>query len=147
MELPQELIGILKPGAPALLLSVDEAGFPHSVFTWVVCADQPRLQFVVDIGSGTEKNLQRTGSAALQVIAPGNLIYLIKGRARCVNARMSVPILRLAHYELEVASAKDQSWPESTVAPLEFQWTGTRSQRLQEAETAVLNELRGAAGA
>jgi|SRR3989304_1164964 len=139
---PSDLRSFLTHGCPALLLSVDDAGLPHTAFTWVVCDSQTCLRFAVDIGSGTERNLQRNPAAAVQIIGPDNLIFLIKGKARCVKARISAPGLQLARYELAVTNIKDQSWPHAVVSPLAFQWSESQRQSLQEMEAVVFAELR-----
>ena len=51
--LPQKLVGYLRPGAPALLLTSGADGYSTSAYTWALGLDDKRLRFAVDVG-GTE---------------------------------------------------------------------------------------------
>lgn len=80
-DLPPVLLQILRQGCPALLLTVGPDGFPHTAFTWAVAVDTAHLRFAADHGSVTLTNLERESRAALQIIGPDNLIFLVKGAA------------------------------------------------------------------
>lgn len=139
---PSELQEFLAAGCPALLLSVDEQGYPHTAFTWARIRDDGRLYFAVDVGSGTQRNLNATANAAIQIIGPGNLVYLVKGKAACMNPLMSIAELKLALFELQAEQVKNQAWPGTVVAPFSYQWCGPRSESMRALEAAVFEELR-----
>ena len=44
----------------------------------MVSLDQHTIRFSADLGSGTLINLERENRAAIEVIAAGNFVYLIK---------------------------------------------------------------------
>ncbi len=140
--LPLELRKYLGSGRPALLISNDPDGFPNTAFTWTLVADLPGAQFIVDIGSGTQRNLDRDPRAALQIIGPDNLIYLLKGQVSCVKARLPTPSLALAHYQLNIHTIKEQAWSGAHVAPISYQWPEQQRQEMQALEEMVFAELR-----
>lgn len=142
-DLPEKLFNFLNEGAPALLLTVDEDGYPHTAMTWVVARDRQTIRLGGDIGSTTLVNLDREGRAGLQIIGPDNLIFLIKGRVRQIKERIEAAAFPIAMMELTVAEAKDQSWGDIVhVAPLSYQWVGDKREEMAAMEEAVLAELR-----
>jgi hypothetical protein len=49
-NLPARLLGYLRPGAPALLLTAGADGYATSAYTWVVALDDKCVRFGVDDG-------------------------------------------------------------------------------------------------
>ena len=76
-NLPEKLVGYLRPGAPALLLTAGADGYATSAYTWALALDARRLRFAVDVGGSSMSNLQRTGLASLQVIGPGSRVHVL----------------------------------------------------------------------
>ncbi len=141
-ELPDRLVILLRDGAPVVLVTVGPDGFPHSALTWAVAMAPDRLRFGVDHGSTTLANLERDGKASLQVIAPGNLLALIKGHARMRRTKIEAAPYGMAMWELAVAEVRDQTWAPVVVSPLTFEWTGPEAEKMRGIEQAVLAELR-----
>ncbi len=141
-EMPPRLVGFLERGAPAILATVDDDGWPHLVMTWAAARDSHTVRFGADIGSTTLRNLGREGRATLQVIGPENILFLIKGEARQVKDRIEAAPFPIAMMELTVTWVKDQSWPGVVVTPLSYQWVGEQREAMAAVERAVLTELR-----
>ena len=143
-ELPEKLLGWLRAGGPALLLTIGEDGFPNVAYTWAAAPDARRVRFGADHGSATLANLQRDGRAALEFAAPGNLVFLVKGAVRTFRERIAAAPFRIALMEMIVTETKDQSWPGVTVAPLAYEWPEDRREAMHAMEQAVYAELREA---
>ena len=141
-DLPDKLLAHLRAGAPALLLTTGEDGYPNVAYTWAAAPDAGRVRFGADHGSATLANLQRDGRASLQIAAPGNLVFLVKGAARTLKDRIAAAPFRIALMEMRVAEAKDQSWPGVTVAPLAYEWPADQREAMLKMEQAVYAELR-----
>lgn len=85
-ELPAALQALLdgsdlanREGLTFLLLTSDESGWPHVALLSVgeVVATDPRtLRAGLWLGSGTTRNLSRSGQATLMLVADGNAYYL-----------------------------------------------------------------------
>jgi hypothetical protein len=140
--LPERAVGMLREGRPAVLVTVGPDGWGHAVMTWVVALGAGRLRFGADHGTATLANLERTGRAALQVIAEDGLLILVKGMARQVRDRIEAAPFAMAMWELGITEVKDQTFPGVVVAPLTFEWTGPRAAGLREVERKVLAEMR-----
>ena len=150
-DLPDRLLAHLRAGAPALLLTVGEDGFPNAAYTWAAAPDARRVRFGADHGSATLANLQRDGQApnwgyrgraALEIVGPGNLVFLVKGAARPLKDRIAAAPFRIMLMEIAVAEVKDQAWPSVTVAPLAYEWPKEHREAMQAMEQAVYMELR-----
>jgi hypothetical protein len=143
-RLPGPLLDALRDGAPALLLTQGADGYPGSAFTWLVALDDRTLRFVADLGTASYANLEREGRASLQVLAANNLAFLIKGPCVGLKPRLASVAFPAAAMELRVVEVKDQSWPDVTVRPLAYDWSGERRAEMLEMEKAVYSELREA---
>lgn len=142
MALPDRLAGLLRAGAPVVLVTTGADGWGHAAMTWAVAIAPDRVRFAVDHGSKTLANLERDGKATLQVIGRDDILALIKGPARMRRARIEAAPFAMAMWELSVAEVKDQSWGPVSVSPLAYTWTGPRAETLREIERAVIAELR-----
>ncbi len=140
-HLPEPLARYLQAGCPAILITRDEGGYPHTAFTWVAAPDDRRLRFGVDHGGTTLGNLERDGRAALQVAGPGNLVFLVKGSALKVKDQIEATEIPMAMFEMEPLEARDQSWPPVTVAPLQYHWPAELEKKMRTVEQAVYREL------
>ena len=141
--LPQKLVDYLRPGVPALMLTTGADGYPSSAFTWVVCLDRRRLRFGVDHGGSAMANLQRTGQASIQIIGPGDLTYLVKGRSRKIKEHIEAAMpAALMLYEMDVMGAKDQSWAGVSTTALAYEWPAEQRAALLGMEQAVYAEMR-----
>ena len=140
--LPDRLAGLLRTGAPAMVLSVGADGFAHAAMTWAVAPAPGIVRFIADHGGTTLANLTRDGKAALQIVGPDNLIALLKGPARERRARVEAAPFPMAMWEMTVAEVKDQSWGPVAVSPLTYEWRGPEAEALRRIEQAVLAELR-----
>lgn len=145
--LPEKLFGYLRPGAPGLLLTAGADGYASSAYTWIVSLDSKRLRFAVDHGGTAMANLQRTGQASIQIIGPGDVSFLVKGKSRPVKERIeaSAPALTSASvmmFEMDVMGAKDQSWPGVSTTALTYEWPAEQREAMLKMEQAVYAEMR-----
>ena len=145
--LPQKLVGYLRPGAPALMLTAGADGYPTSAYTWVVAIDDKSLRFGVDYGGSAMANLQRTGQASIQIIGPGDVSYLVKGRSRQIKERIAASApASIMMYEMDVMGAKDQSWTGVSTTALMYEWPAEQREAMLKMEQAVYDEMRKFAG-
>lgn len=144
--LAPRLIDYLSPGAPALMLTTAADGYAGSALTWVVAMDDRRLRFGVDVGGSSLDNLRRGGLVSIQIIGPGDVSFLVKGKARSIKERIDAatpaPIML---WEMAVLEAKDQSWPDVKLAPLRYEWLGAQREAMLKMEQAVYAEMRATA--
>lgn len=145
-ELAEPLHQALQRGCPALLLTQGGDGFPASAFTWALAPDRTTVRFGADHGSATLTNLEREKRASLQVIAPGDLVFLIKGTVSVVKPRIEAAPFAIALLALGVTEVKDQSWPGVRVRPLSYEWAEEERERMLAMERAVYSEMRGWSG-
>ena len=141
--LPEKQFGYLRPGAPGLMLPAGADGYATSAFTWILSLDAGRLRFAVDEGGSTMANLQRSGQAALQIIGPGDISFLVKGRARQLKPKLdgAAPYV-IQLWEMEVIGAKDQSWPGVSTSALAYEWPAGQREAMLKMEQAVYKEMR-----
>ena len=144
--LPDKLYGYLRPGAPALMLTTGIDAYPTSAYTLVVSLDHKRLRFGVDVGGSAMTNLDRSGQASLQIIGPGDVSYLVKGRSRRIKERIdaSAPA-SIMLYEMDVMGAKDQSGTGVSTTALMYEWPAEQREAMLKMEQAVYAEMRNVA--
>lgn len=141
--LAEKLTGYLRPGAAALMLTTGSDGYAGSAFTWVVAIDATRLRFGVDLGSSALDNLRRSGQVAIQVIGPGEISFLVKGKARQLKDRIEAAApAAVTLWEMNVATAKDQSWPGVATTALSYEWPAEQREAMLGMEQAVYAEMR-----
>ncbi len=141
--LAKELIGYLRPGAPALMLTTGADGYASSAYTWVMVMDATRLRFAVDLGSSAMENLRRTSQVSIQIIGPGDICFLVKGKAHQVKERIEAAApASVMLWEMQVVAAKDQSWPGVTMTALKYEWPTTKREAMLKMEQAVYAEMR-----
>lgn len=143
-ELPAALLDALRDGAPALVLTVGADGFSNAAFTYALALDSHRVRFCIDDGSSTLDNLRGDARTALQIMAADNLVFLIKGIARVVKARLDAKPTPAVLVELDVQQVKDQSWRGVTVAALTYEWNAEQRAAMQTMERALYAEMRDA---
>lgn len=144
-DLPQRLLDHLAAGGPALLLTTGADGYPSSSYTWAVALDAARLRFGVDEGGSARANIQRSGQAAIHIIGPDNLAYLVKGGARFVKEHIDAAgPARMLLAELAVVGARDQSFPGVTATPFNYEWPASHREAMRRMEQAVYAEMRAA---
>jgi hypothetical protein len=141
--LPENLIAYLRPGAPSLMLTTGADGYASSAYTWLMVMDARKLRFSVDHGSSAMKNLQRTAQVSIQIIGPGEVCFLVKGKARQIkeNLEAAAPA-SIMLWEMDVMAAKDQSWPGVTMAALMYEWPAGKRNAMLKMEQAVYAEMR-----
>lgn len=141
--LAENLIGYLHSGAPALMITTGADGYSSSAYTWLIEMGATRLRFGVDLDSSTMRNLQRTGQVSIQIIGPGELSFLVKGKARLIKERIEAAApASIMLWEMEVMGAKDQSWPGVRMAALEYEWPAKKREAMLRMEQAVYAEMR-----
>lgn len=145
-QLSEPILNALANGAPGLLISIGEGGYPGTAFTWIVAGRRKEVLFGVDHGSATLENLEREGRAAIQVILRENLVYLIYGPVRMVKERLQAAPFEMGAWALEVAAVKDQSWPGVQVNPFGYRWSGEIRDEMLVMEKAVIEEMRACQG-
>ena len=142
-ELPEKLIGYLGPGAAGLVLTPGADGYVSSAYTWVMVMDAKRLRFAIDHGGSAMANLQRSGQASIQIIGPGDVTFLIKGRARQIKEQIEAAApVSIMLWEMDVMAAKDQSWPGVTTTALVYEWPAEQREAMLKMEQAVYAEMR-----
>lgn len=143
--LPEKLSGYLRPGAPALLLTAGADGYATSAYTWALAPDAGRIRFAVDVGGSSMSNLQRNAQASIQVIGPGDVSFLVKGKARLMKERLaSAEPYSIQLWEMAVMGAKDQSWTGVSTTALMYQWPAEQREAMLRMEQAVYSEMRDA---
>ena len=140
--LSDRLMGLLRQGCPAVLVTVGANGWGHAAMTWAVAIAPDRVRFGVDHGSTTLGNLERDGKATLQVIGRDSILALFKGQARVRRARIEAAPYAMAMWEMTITEVKDQAWEPVVVSPLAYTWTGPQAEALRRIEQAVIAELR-----
>lgn len=141
--LAERLIAYLRPGAPGLMLTTGADGYASSAYTWLMVMDARRLRFAVDAGSTAMNNLQRSAQVSIQIIGPGDVCFLVKGKARQLKERIEAAApASIMLWEMEVAGAKDQSWPGVRMAALEYEWPAEKREAMHTMEQAVYAEMR-----
>jgi hypothetical protein len=142
-RLGEAMLEVLSQGRPVLLLTTGADGFPSTAWTWALASGPASVRFGADRGSATLHNLERDPRAALQVIAEGGLVFLVKGRCRPLKPSLDAAAgFGIALWTLDVAEVRDQRWPGVRVAPLAFEWTVERPEEMLALERAVLAEMR-----
>lgn len=145
-EMPEKLLAYLHRGGPALVLSCGADGYATSAYSWAVALDPQRLRVGVDEGGSTYANLQRTGQAAVHIIGPDDLAFLVKGTARFVKERLDAASpANMAIFEIDVVGARDQSFPGVTAKPFTYEWPAAEREVLRAMEQAVFDEMRACA--
>lgn len=141
--LPEKLFGYLRPGAPALMLTTGADGYATSAYTWVVSLDAKRLRFGVDYGGSAMANIQRSGQTSIQIIGPGDVSFLVKGKSRPIKDRIeaSAPA-SIMMFEMDVMGAKDQSWTGVSTTALMYEWPAEQRAAMLMMEQAVYAEMR-----
>lgn len=143
-EMPPSLLDYLRRGGPALLLTTGTDGYPSSAYTWAIALDGTHLRFGADEGGSGYANLERTGQAAIHIIGPNDLAFLVKGTARLLKEHIDAASpARMALYELEVIGARDQSFPGVTAKPFTYEWPAAQRAALTKMEQSVFTEMRG----
>ena len=141
-ELPDGLFDYLSAGALSIVMTVGEDGYPTDAFTWAAAVDKKRVRFGADHGSKTLKNLERDARAAVQIIGPENMVFLVKGKCRQVKERIDAALpLESSMWEMEVMGARDQSWPSASPLPFAVQWSGKDRGKLVRMEQDVFQEM------
>jgi len=140
-QLSEALFASLARGAPGLLITIRLDSYPGTAFTWLVAKSRNQLLFGADHGTTTLENLVREKRATLQVIQPGNLVYLISGTARMVKERIDAAPFNMGLWALDVVEVKDQSWPGVSVAPLGYLWPADVREEMLKMEKAVFSEM------
>lgn len=141
-ELPEELFSVLQFGIPAILLTMDSEGFPHTAFTFVATQARDSIAFVMDEGSTTQKNIERTKMASLQILARDNQVYLAKGSIRVSETKLKHSPASSRRAIMELSSVKNQAWRQVRVAPLTYEYTD-RAREWESALPQLYAELRG----
>lgn len=145
-NLPANLLGYLKPGAPGLLLTTGADDYASSAYTWIVATDDRHLRFGVDEGGSAMTNLRRSGQAALQIIGPDDISFLVKGKAKEIKGRIDAAAPNvIALWEVEVMGARDQTWRGVKTTALMYEWPAEQRAAMLRMEQAVYDEMRSVA--
>jgi hypothetical protein len=140
-ELPDDLLSVLKNGVPALVMTVDADGFPHTGFSFAATRAKDSLAVVVDEGSSTQKNIERTKQASAQILANDNRVYLLKGSVS-LREKLKHSPAPSRRAVIQLSAVKNQAWQQVRVSPLTYEY----SERAREWESALPRlyaELRG----
>ncbi len=141
--LPEKLFATLRGGLPALLITIGEDGYPHTAFTFAAATRANEIAVVADDGSKTLANLQRTRQASVQILANENQVYLLKGRVRISETRLTNSPVPSRRATIELDSVRDQAWPEIAVSPLTYIYSPQAATRWANAVPKIYAELRG----
>jgi hypothetical protein len=140
--LSYKLADYIALGTPGQVLTIDEAGYPHTSFTWVTTNSIHLLRFGADQGSPTMANIDRSGHAAVQIITDEGQPYLIKGVAAIANSRIESAPFAMALAEMEILEVLDQSWIGVSVNPFDYEWAPEDQEEMLEIQLAVYTEMR-----
>ncbi len=141
MNLPQKFFGALEKGLPCLMATQGADDFPHVGFAWAAARDAHTIWFSVDQDSRALANLKRTGKAALEFLAPGNLIFMAQGECRIVQDDLDAAPLRMSIAEMQVRDVRDQNWAGVQLTPLGFRFEGQGAEVFRAAEKKTLAAL------
>ena len=142
-QMPEKLVAYLRPGAPGLLLTAGADGYATSAYTWAIALDDKRIRFAVDVGGSSLSNLQRSGLASIQVIGPGDVSFLVKGKSRLLKDRIDAAApYAIMIWEMDVMGAKDQSWTGVSTTALMYEWPAEQRAAMLAMEAAVYAEMR-----
>ncbi len=142
-QLPEKLLVTLREGVPALLITVGEDGLPHTAFTFAAAAEPNRVVVAVDEGSATLANIQRSGQASVQILAPDNQVFLLKGRVRISESKLKSSPVPSRRAEIALSSVKNQAWPTVVVSPLRYEYAPQARATWESAVAHIYAELRG----
>ena len=142
-NLPEKLFDTLQKGLPALLITSGADGYPHTAFTFVAATQPNQIAVVVDDGSTTLANLQRTGQASVQILGNENQVYLLKGRVRISESKLKNSPVPSCRAVIELQSVRNQAWLEIAVSPLNYIYSPQAAQRRANAVPEIYAELRG----
>ena len=141
--LAPRLIDYLRTGAPALMLTTGTDGYASSAYAWVVAIDATRLRFAVDLGSSSLDNLRRSGQAAIQIIGPGDVSFLVKGKACQIKDRIEAAApAPVTLWQMDVVAVKDQSWPGVATTALSYEWPAGQREAMLGMEQAIYAVMR-----
>ncbi|MFV1858277.1 MAG: hypothetical protein ACC647_02890 [Anaerolineales bacterium] len=129
-------------GTPGLLLTIDDGGFPHSSFTWVVAISPEHLRFGADHEGTTLANIERSGLASVQIIVDEGQPYLIKGNVTMASLLIHSAPFEVALMEMEILEVRDQSWIGVSVRPFDYEWAPEKREKMLEVERAIYAEMR-----
>ena len=88
-------------------------------------------------------NLQRTGQASIQIIGPGDVSFLVKGKSRLIKERIDAAApYSIMLFEMDVMGAKDQSWTGVSTTALMYEWPAEQREAMLKMEQAVYAEMR-----
>ena len=142
-EHPEKFLSVLREGLPALLITVDQDGFPHTAFTFAAATLAQQVAFVVDDVSTTLANIERTGIASIQILAKDNQVYLLKGKVRISESRMKHSPVASRRAIIELHSVRNQAWAEIAVSPLTYINSPRAALLWANAVPKIYAELRG----
>jgi hypothetical protein len=145
-QMPDDLFQVLQAGVPAILLTVDENGYAHTAFTLAATRQPNAVAVVVDDGSRSLANIERTGRASVQILAPDNQVYLLKGTVQLSSTHLTSSPVPSCRAEIELVSVKNQAWPEIAVLPLSYEYSTHVRRRWESAVPRIYAELRGDVG-
>ena len=140
--LSYKLADYIALGTPGQIITIDEAGYPHTSFTWVTTNSIHLLRFAVDHGSPSMANIDRSGSAAVQIVTDEGQPYLIKGMAVIASSRIESAPFAMALAEMEILELLDQSWIGVHVSPFDYEWAPEEHEEMLEMQQAVYTEMR-----
>jgi hypothetical protein len=140
-EMPAPVVSYLKAGGLGLVITVGDDGYPTDAFTWVVATGPKTLRFCADKGGKTLANLERDGRAAVQIVGPDNLVFLIKGTSRKIKDDLESVDMGIELWEMDVVGARDQSWPGAAPLPFAVQWYGDNRNDMVRSELAAYDEM------
>ncbi len=142
-QIPDDLFPVLQAGVPAILLTVGQNGFAHTAFTFAAARQPNSVAVMVDDGSRTLANIEWTGKASVQILAPNNQIFLLKGTVRLSSAHLISSPVSSRRAEIELVSVTNQSWPEIAVSPLSYDYSTHARSLWESAVPRIYAELRG----
>ncbi len=142
-QLPEKLLATLREGVPALLITAGEDGLPHTAFTFVAATRPNYVAVVIDEGSATLANIERTQQASVQILAPDNQVFLLKGQVRISESKLKSSPVPSRRAEIELSSVKNQAWPTVVVSPLRYAYAPQARSTWESAVAHIYAELRG----
>ncbi|MFQ5944327.1 MAG: pyridoxamine 5'-phosphate oxidase family protein [Anaerolineales bacterium] len=140
--LSYKLADYIALGTPGQILTIDDNGYPHTSFTWVVTNSIHLLRFGVDQESPSLGNIDRSGLVAVQIVTDEGQPYLIKGDAVVAKDLIESAPFPMALVEMEILEVLDQSWIGVSVTPFDYEWAPEKQEEMLELEQAIYAEMR-----
>jgi hypothetical protein len=132
---------LLRNGQPCVLATVDAMGAAYTTFVgWVTAHDDHSVCLALDTRGIALRNLQRTPLAALEILAPDQILG-IRGTAGIDHRPIAACPFPSVAVKIDVIEVRDHTGPGIIWQGPKYHYVADKQHRYT-VEQAVLNELR-----